>query len=201
MQMRPLSEAGIAFCTHHGFRETMRMHHLELVLAEARLDHGVFDRITRKRIKIVTLADYAARSHDAEAAFLDLFEAALAGWPDPDPDLPGEPPTEATWMPHVRRHLATDPTPIVAEQDDRLVGFTSLLGTGVRPELRNQGIATALKVAAIDAAIARGETTMRSATGNPPMLHINLKLGYRERLVEHRMVRLLDRIPALPIAT
>jgi GNAT superfamily N-acetyltransferase len=193
LQARPLEEAGIAFCARHGFRETMRMHHLELVLADARLDpyRSTFDRIAGDGIAIVTLADFAARAHDGEAAFLDLFDATRAGWPDPDPDLPGEPPTEVVWIPHVRRHLATDPTPIVAEQSGRLVGFTSILGTGVRPELRNRGIATALKVAAIDAAIARGETVMRSSTGNPPMIHINAKLGFREVLVEQRMVRLL----------
>lgn len=183
VQVRPdaADAASIAFATKRGFVETMRMHHLALVLAEARHDglREVMDRLAGQGIAIVTLADFAARSKDARAAYVSVVEAAREGWLDPDPDLPAD------------SSMRDDPHAIVAEQRRRLVGFTSAFGTGVRPELRGCGVGTALQVAAIDAALARGETTLTTATGHPAMRHIAEKLGYRERSCEVRMVRRL----------
>jgi GNAT superfamily N-acetyltransferase len=138
-------------------------------------------------MRIVTLADFSRRSKDPFGAYLDLVEAARDGWPDPDPDLPGDPPTTIDWA--TRLADREDPHLIVAEQKRRLVGFAGAFGTGVRPELRGMGIATALKVCAIDAAIARGATSMTTATGHPAMRHIDEKLGFREAWCELRMVR------------
>jgi len=189
LQARPVAADAIAFLEKRGFTETMRMHHLVLKLAEARQGDllQLMDRLAGDGIAIVTLADFSARSKNALAEYIDVVEAARDGWPEPDPDLPGESPTPVDWAAVVR--LADNTHALVAEQRGRLVGFTSGLGTGVRPDMRGRGIATALKIAAIDAAIARGETTMKSATGHPAMRHINTKLGFREELCEVRMVR------------
>jgi len=174
VEVRPSAddEHSVAFASRRRFVETMRVHHLELVLAAARHDaqHEVMDRLARDAIAIVTFGDFAARTKDAHAAYVDVVEAARDGMLDAAPTV-------------------VDGSTIVAEQRGRLVGFTSTRGTGVRPELRGRGIATALNVAAIDAAIARGETTMRTTCSHPAMLHITEKLGFRETACELRMVR------------
>ncbi len=160
----------IAFAARRGFVETERVHHLVLAVADATHDdqRGVFDRLARAGIAIVTLADFTARRKDAHAAFADLVAAVREGEVAPPPD---------------------DPLAIVAEQRGRLLGVTSARGTGVRPESRGLGIATALEIAAIDAAIGRGETTLRRAASDPAMRHIDAKLGFRETACDVRMVR------------
>lgn len=64
--------------------------------------------------------------------------------------------------------------------------------TGVMPEFRGQGIATALKVQAIRYAQAKGVTALytQNHTDNAPMLAINQKLGYR-RLAGYCQMRAL----------
>ncbi|MBA3502781.1 MAG: GNAT family N-acetyltransferase [Deltaproteobacteria bacterium] len=162
------------------------MFHLLLVLSEARHDElrELMDRLAGASIAIVTLGDFAARARDARRSYLDVIEAAREGWPESDPDLPGDARTVVDW----NAIIGEAPEAIVAEQRGRLVGFTSAIGTGVRPQLRGRGIATALKVAWIDAALARGEMTLTTATGHPAMRHVNEKLGYRETACEVRMV-------------
>lgn len=71
------------------------------------------------------------------------------------------------------------------------LGFTGALGTGVRPSVRRQGIATALKVGAIVAARDHGETTLETSSGNPAMLRVNERLGFRPVATEIRLVRSL----------
>jgi|MudIll2142460700_1097286.scaffolds.fasta_scaffold40887_3 GNAT superfamily N-acetyltransferase len=177
VELRPSAddEHSIAFASRRGFVETMRIHHVELALADARHDAQleVMDRLAREAVAIVTFGDFAARTKDAHAAYLDVVDAARDGMLDAPPTV-------------------VDGSTIVAEQRGRLVGFTSTRGTGVRPELRGRGIATALNVAAIDAAISRGETTIRTTCSHPAMRHITEKLGFRETACELRMVRLLE---------
>lgn len=62
--------------------------------------------------------------------------------------------------------------------------------TGVMPEFRGQGIATALKVQAIRYAKAKGVTALYTTnhTDNAPMLAINQKLGY-QRLAGYCQMR------------
>ena len=172
VQVRPQDDASAAFAAKRGFTETTRVHHFALALAAAQPDalRDVMDRLAGQGIAIVTLADFAARSKDPAAAYASLMEAL------PDPDLPD---------------VLADSHTIVAEQRGRLVGYTSAFGTGVRPDVRGHGVATALNIAAIDAAIARGETTLTTRATDPAMCHIAKKLGYRERACELHMVRAL----------
>lgn len=195
LQARPdaADDTSLRFLREREFVATMRVHHLVLVLAEARhADYrDTFDRLSRDGIAIVTLADFMARTHASLDRYIELVVATRDGWPDPDPDQPGDPRTVVDWPLIVRAGEVS--RAIVAEQRGRLVGFTSDLGTGVHPDFRRRGIATALEVAAIDTAIARGETTLTSATGNAAMLALDSKLGYRETRCEVRMVRRLHR--------
>jgi GNAT superfamily N-acetyltransferase len=66
-----------------------------------------------------------------------------------------------------------------------------VLGTAVRPDFRGQGIATALKVRAITDARDRGVTTVRTLTGNPAMLRVNERLGFRTTSTEIRLIQTL----------
>jgi GNAT superfamily N-acetyltransferase len=196
IQARPdgADDRSMGFLRRRGFDETMRVRHLVLALAEARhAEHrAVFDRLAGDGIAIVTLADFLARRpDDGPSAYIDLMIAAREGWPDPDPDGPGDPPVVVDREAIVRARQTADVHAIVAEQRGRLVGFTGAHGTGVRPDSRGRGIATALAVAAIDAAIGRGETTMAITSGSEPMRHIREKLGFREHACEVRMVRRL----------
>jgi GNAT superfamily N-acetyltransferase len=169
VQVRPQDDSSVAFAAKRGFTETMRVHHFTLALAAAQHDalRDVMDRLAGRGIAIVTLADFAARSKDPAAAYASLMEALA------DPELPD---------------VRADPHTIVAEQRGRLVGFTSASGTGVRPDVRGCGVATALNIAAIDAAMARRETTLTTKAAHPAMCHIAAKLGYRERACELHMV-------------
>ena len=71
------------------------------------------------------------------------------------------------------------------------VGFSGPAGTGVRRSDRDHGIATALKVRWISLARDRGVAVMKSSSGNPAMLRVNEKLGYRRTWTEVRLVRRL----------
>src|SRR5262249_56374644 len=127
------------------------------------------------------------------ALLCDLHNAAREGWPDPDPD-PGPPPPST--VEEIRRLLLLrnrhllEPC-LLAVRDGVHVGFAGPLGTAVRPSLRGRGIATALKVRVISDARQRGESIMRSSSGNPAMLKVNQRLGYPLTTTEARLVRAL----------
>jgi GNAT superfamily N-acetyltransferase len=55
--------------------------------------------------------------------------------------------------------------------------------TGVRREYRGQGLALALKLLSFRLMKERGylQTLTNNDTANPPILHLNEKLGYKKR--------------------
>jgi RimJ/RimL family protein N-acetyltransferase len=61
----------------------------------------------------------------------------------------------------------------------------------VRPAFCGQGIATALKVRAITRARDLGVATVRTSTGNPAMMRINERLGFRTTATEIRLIHRL----------
>jgi GNAT superfamily N-acetyltransferase len=186
----------LEFLRHRGFTETMRMHRLVLDIATATATvapfAGVERRLATQSIVLTTLADEHRRIGDACWTLLcDLHNDARDGWPNPDPD-PGPP--QPSTIEEVRRlHDPGDPDwPLpcfLAMRDGQYLGFAGSPGTAVRPSVRNQGIATALKVRVVTAARQRGLATLPSATGNPAMLKVNERLGYRRTGTEVRLVR------------
>lgn len=188
----------LAFLGHRGFSETMRMHRLVLDVASADLRPfaGIERRLAAAGIVLTTLAEERVRAGDAcWARLCDLHNAARVGWPDPDPG-PGSGPEELQTPEEIRRryHLHRQGWPelcFLAVQGERYVGFVGPLGTAVRPALRGRGIATALKVREVAAAQQRGVLTLEGATGNPAMLKVNQRLGYRRTSTEVRLVRAL----------
>jgi GNAT superfamily N-acetyltransferase len=188
----------LAFLQHRGFSETMRMHRLVLDVASADLRPfaGIERRLAADGIVLTTLAAERDRAGDAcWARLCDLHNAAREGWPDPDPDPgPGPGPEQPHTPEEIRRlyHLHEQGWPelcFLAVQGERYVGFVGPLGTAVRPALRGRGIATALKVREVAAARERGVLTLDGATGNPAMLKVNQRLGYRRTCTEVRLVR------------
>jgi GNAT superfamily N-acetyltransferase len=193
----------LAFLTRRGFAETMRMHRLVLNVASATLAPyaGVERRIAAEGIVLTTLADEQHRIGDAcWHRLCAAYHAARDGWPDPDPDPgagPPRPPTVAAFRRMYDEHARLLPEPcILAMAGEEVVGFTCPLGTGVRPALRGRGIATALKVRVIADLRELGVTTVYSATGNPGMLKINERLGFRRTTTEVRLVRRLQQLGA-----
>jgi GNAT superfamily N-acetyltransferase len=193
----------LAFLTRRGFAETMRMHRLVLDVANATLEPyaGVESLLAAAGITLTTLEDEQHRIGDACWHRLSLaHHAAQEGWldpdPDPDPDADRDPPLAGAEF--RRRYeeyaqLLPEPEPcILAVRGDEVVGFTGAIGTGVRPTLRGRGIATALKARAIIAARESGLTTLFSTTGNPAMLKVNERLGFRVTTTEVRLVRRLQ---------
>jgi GNAT superfamily N-acetyltransferase len=114
----------------------------------------------------------------------ELYARLLMDEPNQD-----EPPDRDTF----RRHVETrsDGVALVALHDSEWIGTAIVVPqgpdgawnefTGVLPERRGAGIATALKVLATNEAIARGWAWIETINdaGNAPMLAVNRALGYR----------------------
>ncbi len=196
LQARAASDQAesLAFLLARGFAETMRMHRLVLQLREANLapHEHLPARLAGQGIVITAMEPELARRRDGWEEFGRLYNAAREGWPDPDPG-PVAPVAAAELR---RRHLAdlqehgvAPGECFLAVRGDRYVGFTGALGTAVEPAFRGQGVATALKVRAIGYAREHGVATMDTNTGNPAMVAVNEKLGFRLASTEVRLVR------------
>jgi mycothiol synthase len=207
LQARVEDDGGgsLAFLAARGFAETMRMRRQVLDVAGARLaaHAALAERLACRGIVIGALEDELDRVAVFWEGFCDLFNAAREGWPDPDPG-----PVEAL-TPHEFRHRhrtyeadagAGADRGFLARREDLYLGFTSALGTAVRPAFRGQGIATALKVRAITDARDRGVATLRTSTGNPAMLRVNHRLGFRTTSTEIRLIRRLLRLACTWVA-
>ena len=192
----------LGFLLARGFAETMRMHRQVLQVADASLaghEHLVA-RLAGRGIVIASLEHELARRTDCWEEYCRLFNAAREGWPDPDPGPPAGAPLAP---PEFRRryraaaveHRVGAAESFLAAEEDRYVGFTGALGTAVDPAFRGQGIATALKLRAVSSARDFGLVTLHTSSGNPAMLRINQRLGFRSVSTEIRLVRTLESHP------
>jgi GNAT superfamily N-acetyltransferase len=184
----------LAFLVARGFAETMRMCHQVLDVAGASIaaHAGLAGRLAGRGIVIETLAGEQRRTPECWQRFCDLYDAAREGWPDPDPG------PVAVLTPPEFRHLHQAHEADIGEGPDRCfiarrgdlyLGFATAPGTAVRPDFRGQGIATALKVRAIASARDHGDATLATSTGNPAMLRVNERLGFRTTATEVRLIR------------
>ena len=168
-------QESLHFLVARGFAETMRMHRQVLHVAGARLTpHAhVPGRLADRGIVLASLEHEQAHGEACWIEFCRLFNAALEGWPDPDPG----PTTRLTPAEFRRRHRAAEEEHWVgpeqcylAVRGYRYVGFTGALGTAVDPAFRRQGIATALKLQAVISARRHGVATLHTSTGNAGMV-------------------------------
>jgi mycothiol synthase len=194
----------LQFLRRRGFVDTHRMVELHLNLSEAdltrlaELPHG----LTAQGIEFTTLRQ-EGQDEQFWTKLTDLQQAAVIGWPDPDPDGVRTIPTGD----EVRRMFdswqTTSDTFFLAKADGVFIGYTALgpdhnapeaIGTGptaVRPEYRGRGVATALKVLALTHARQQGWRTAVTRSASPAMIRVNEKLGFQRGRAEVRLVRRL----------
>jgi GNAT superfamily N-acetyltransferase len=195
----------LQFLRRRGFVETHRMVELHLNLSEADLTPlaGLPRSLTAQGIKFTTL-----RQEGQDERFwmklTDLQQAAVSGWPDPDPDSVMTIPTRD----EVRRMFdswqTTPDTFFLAKAEGMFIGYTALgpdhcapeaIGTGptaVRPEYRGRGVATALKALALTHAQQQGWRTAVTRSASPAMIRVNERLGFQRGRAEVRLVRKLE---------
>jgi GNAT superfamily N-acetyltransferase len=184
-------DAGLRFLQKAGFEEVHRMCGMLLHLADLDLSplYPISERLRAEGVTFVTLAEEQGRGAGGLERLHEVYNSARPGWPNPDPTW-----SEGAMSPERFARLAEssvkDPQGLwLAEAEGRLVGFCGDFGTGVRPDFRGRGIATALKVLYVEHARRRGVRVLHSSSANPALLAINRKLGYRPWHTEVRFVK------------
>jgi mycothiol synthase len=177
----------IDFLEHRGFREHERMKVVRLELAG--VEHAAVE--PPDGVVITTLAERP----ELVPAVYEVAREAL-------PDIPGDGPQLPSTLEEFRRRDVDRPvTPpdafilAIATDTGRVIGYASLMlvpgnakvawhgMTGVARDWRGRGVATALKRATIEWAMAHGLDALGTAndTVNAPMRAVNRRLGYRPR--------------------
>jgi GNAT superfamily N-acetyltransferase len=206
VQARACEDAteALAFLQRRQFREIHRM--VELRLDLTHFDGAAFasaiQHLPAQGIEVVTLASEQAIDPECWQKVAAVHNAALPDWPQPDPG-------PIDYMtPKAVQQLLTGWNVIpeaffLAKQDQRYIGYSGLArhptdsqviesgGTAVRPEYRNRGLATTLKICALTYARQHGYTTAATRSANPAMIRVNQKVGFQRGLSEVRLVRVL----------
>jgi GNAT superfamily N-acetyltransferase len=193
------------FLRRRGFVEVHQMVELRLDLREADLAPFTWlqQSLEAQGIQFTTLRQEWLDER-IWMKLTDLQQAAVSGWPDPDPD------GEITILAEEDVRLmfdswqTTPDTFFLAKVDGMFIGYTALgpdhrapeaIGAGptaVRPEYRGRGVATALKVIALTHARQQGWRTASTRSASPVMIRVNEKLGFQRGRAEVRLVRRLD---------
>lgn len=195
----------LQFLRRRGFVETHRMVELNMNLSEADLTPlaELPGSLTAQGIEFTTLKQ-EGQDERFWTKLTDLQQAAVIGWPDPDPDGAVSIPTGD----EVRRMFDSwqtrSDTFFLAKVDGMFIGYTALgpdhrvpeaIGTGptaVRPEYRGRGVATALKVLALTHARQQGWRTAVTRSASPAMIRVNEKFGFHRGRAEVRLVKKLS---------
>lgn len=209
LQARPYADSthALSLLASREFRETMRMIGLELtdvapvsLPTSASLEH----HLAAKGLRVTTLADESKTDDHSWQKLRDANQAAQFGWPDPDPRPDGKPHEPETVDEFRKRAHAFGMIPeacFIVSDGERYIGYSALTvdnaartqagsgGTAVRPEYRGFGIATALKARCLRWAQEHGVRRLATASGNPAMVHVNEKFGFRRTYVEVRLVK------------
>ncbi|HEY3366173.1 MAG TPA: GNAT family N-acetyltransferase [Symbiobacteriaceae bacterium] len=206
-----LYEAGVQFAREHGatgleaycrgdddYSNQWTLHrgfHLDRQRTESLLDLATWDpspfaghleKVTAGGIRLVLLP-----RAEAQAYVASLYELDRETTPDV-PGFDGSFPAYESWL----REWQSDPHPklfALALDGDRVVGMSIVRlprqpgmkagteYTGVLRAYRGRGIALAVKLLTVEAAVRAGASVMltNNDPDNPPMLRVNEKLGYR----------------------
>jgi len=184
--------AAIHFLTTRGFQQQMRFPSSELVVQsfDPTPFRGIVDKIDEQRIHIRTLADLQQRDPEWQEKVWELDCTCTLDEPLPDTFSP---PTLAQYIAEEFRTPNFLPEAwLIALDGDHYIGMAVLSKdlvdsehlqagfTAVRRAYRRRGIATALKLRAIDFARHYGATRMTTDNEeNNPMFQINLRLGFQ----------------------
>lgn len=184
----------IAFLQGYGFIEFARDFESRLSVERCDLSRfsGYADRVAASGIVLTTLEDEAKRDPNCLGAIYQAHCVLDIGAPRDDPDLP-TPPIFADFLAHeVHSPRALLDAFFLAKYEDCYVGESALKRsdadpallhqqlTGVVPEFRGKGIATALKLLTVAYAKRGGYREIRTwnSSRNAAMLAINGKLGF-----------------------
>jgi GNAT superfamily N-acetyltransferase len=160
---------------------------------------GFVKQVTDSGIQFVTLADVSE-----EKSLHSLYDLFV----ETSKDNPGQydslPPYEQWCAEFLPEDTSRKDWVFIALDGNRFVGVTQLFKTeevaviytnytGVKKEYRGRGIAKALKIKSIHAAIQAGAKTMTtdSEENNGPMQHINRSLGYIPGSGHYRIIKQL----------
>ncbi|MFO7792293.1 MAG: GNAT family N-acetyltransferase [Candidatus Saliniplasma sp.] len=185
-------ERAIKFIEDRGFKETMRMWELELDVNSFSFGEyeGLREKLGKEGIVLTSLEELGIDEENNRKLY-ELYEKVMKDVPMSD---------EYTGIEFQRfieffEHPYFIPEAyIIAVRDDEFIGLSnhwfleeqnalSVGMTGVRKDYRGDGIATAMKVKAIEIASDKGISTIKTEneTGNEDMLHINEKLGFERK--------------------
>lgn len=182
---------GMRFLTRRGFTENHRYSesHLDVASFDPAPFAGLVDRVTGKGITLATLGELMATDPDYARRLYDLEWELLQDIPDAE-DLTRMPFDE--WC---KQSLESDTLLpdgyFVARDGDAYVGLSAVWGdrasdmllnglTGVKRDYRRRGIATAMKLRAIDYARVNRNSIIKTdnEVNNIGMLTINRRLGF-----------------------
>ncbi|MGM0884497.1 MAG: GNAT family N-acetyltransferase [Bacillota bacterium] len=204
------NRAAIDFASRRGF--VIERHAFQSLLSldgnQAQLDAALSGFTEPKEVRFLTLADEPGEV--SEQKLYQLYKESLV-------DIPGylgDVPDFNEWR---KWYLQVDgyapERVMIAADGDRFIGVTNVLHnpqtngmyheyTGVSRDYRGRGIAYALKIKAVQMAISRKASYLRTDNDstNEPILKINRKLGYLPLRGSYRIVaqlsRVLDRLSA-----
>jgi len=181
------------FLIQRGFVETRRVWDLRLDLSATDLSTfaGIAEEVAARGITITTFAEERQRNADAALHNLHEFlDVVKQDDPERQPFIPVPFESVVHWF--TRDYVLADAC-FIAKHGDEFIGFTDLIHiepipqgimhgfTGVAREWRRQGVATALKLQAIEYAQEHGYHTIRafSLPSQTEMMSLNEKLGFR----------------------
>ena len=184
-------QEGMSFLEKRGFKRTMRDQVSELLVAD--FDPAPFAWTAglkeKTGVEIRTVAELTADEVDWKEEMWELEHQLLQDVPTDDPVT--KQPFEQ-WLKWLTHPSFIPEAYFIAIRDGRFVGVTSLWQsvaekdklhtelTGVVRGLRRKGIATALKVRAIEFARDRGARVVRTDNEeNNPMYDLNVRLGFK----------------------
>ena len=201
-----------SFLKEHGFTETLRLLDLRLAVTEADLSalSPAVERVKARGISISTLREERERDPRYVEKLYELTTEIKRD--DPARDFFTPPPYHERevrlWL---ERAYVLPEAYFIAKDGDRYVGLTDLNlleavpggvsqgFTGVRSEYRRRGIATALKVCAIEYARRQGFRTIRAFNrpAHSPLLALNEKLGFCHLFSHVTLERCLKEVVAV----
>ena len=187
-------EHALSFLDKLGFEEFERAceSRLSLETFDPQQFHSYVERLRESGIQVCTLPQERKRDPDFNEKLHELHNAACAEMPLPEPYTPQR--LEVFLIQDVDNPSVIPEAFLVAKDGDTYAAYTSLWKrtvensltqamTATKPEYRGRGIATALKVIVTEWAKNEGYDQIWTWNDdkNDPMLHINIKLGYKKQ--------------------